>query len=64
MAGRKPKYLTVEKFDEFVENDVRHIQQGIFHTGIELLRLKGRVNGTFWLALAILAAIIANWAVG
>lgn len=46
--GRKPRYLTVEKFSEFINGDFWH--------------LKVKVNAILWVTLAILTAIIASWA--
>jgi len=48
--GRKPKYLTIERFEKWVSNDYWH--------------LTAKVNIIFWVMLTILAAIIASWAVG
>ena len=46
--GRKPKYLTLERFNEFLNGDFWH--------------LKVKVNIILWVTLSILAAIIASWA--
>lgn len=48
--GKKPKYLTIERFEKFVSNDFWH--------------LKVKVNAVLWVVLAILAAIIAKWVMG
>ncbi len=47
--GRKPKYLTVDRFETFVSNEFWHVQV--------------KVNALLWLCGIILAAIIAAWAV-
>ena len=49
-CGRKPKYLTVERFEKFLSNDFWH--------------LKVKVNTVLWVCATILAAIIAKWALG
>ena len=45
-SGRKPKYVTVEKFDIFLGNDFKH--------------LKLDVRNNKWLLRAILIAVIAS----
>ena len=48
--GRKPKYLTAEVFQQFLNNEFSH--------------LKIRVDIVFWVTLTILGAIIAKWVIG
>ena len=48
--GRKPKYLTVDRFDKFLNNEFYHV--------------KLRVDAVFWVTLAVLGAIIAKWVMG
>ena len=48
--GRKPKYLTVEVFQHFINQDFWH--------------LKMKVNAILWIVLAVLGAIIVKWVMG
>ena len=48
--GRPNRYLTVERFNEFVSNDFWHVQQ--------------YARWSLWISLTILAAIIVKFIVG
>ena len=53
-SGRKPKYLTIKRFEEFINNDFWHIKQEVWHA-------KWYAKASFWISLAILTAIIAKF---
>jgi len=48
--GRKPKYLTEERFERFVGNEFWHVKQ--------------YSKASLWISLAILVAIIARFIMG
>ena len=49
-SGRKPRYLTIERFDRWITGDYWHT--------------KMYAKASFWVSLMILGAIIANYIVG
>ena len=56
-SGRKPRYVTIERFEDFINNDVAHMKQDIF-------RNRFYSKGSFWVSLAIMTAIIAQFIIG
>ena len=49
-SGRKPKYLTVDMFNEFKNNDFWHVKQ--------------YAKWSLWVSITVLAAIIARFIIG
>ena len=49
-SGRKPRYLTIERFEKWVMNDYWHT--------------KLYARASFWVSLVILAAIIVKFITG
>jgi len=56
-SGRKPKWLTIKRFDEFVNNDIRHIKEDAWKT-------KLYARASFWVSVTVLAAIIVKFITG
>lgn len=53
-SGRKPKWLTIEMFEEFKRNDLWHMKQ-------EIWKAKWYARASFWASMAVVAAIIAQF---
>ena len=49
-SGRKPRYLTIERFDRWVNNEFWHTKQ--------------YAKWSLWISLVILTAIIAKFIIG
>jgi hypothetical protein len=56
-TGRKPRYLTIERFEKWLDNDYAHTQ-------CDTWKAKWYARSSFWVSVTVLAAIIAKFITG